>query len=102
MFTLRMEYLVEMRLKKLKIQLLKNLNLADESLNLSPKQILSDQSACCISCGDDYSLERKKLGYKVCIKCSTVKPNTFVDKGFQTREGHKIMSSKGYRNSKNR
>jgi|TARA_B110000977_G_scaffold89714_1_gene119165 hypothetical protein len=96
------EAFLKVKAVKLKIQLLKNLNLADESLNLSPKQILSDQSACCISCGDDYSLERKKLGYKVCIKCSTVKPNTFVDKGFQTREGHKIMSSKGYRNSKNR
>ena len=101
------EAFLKVKAVKLKTQLLKNLNLADEietdeTLNLSPKQIPSDQSACCISCGDDYSLERKKLGYKVCIKCSTVKPNTFVDKGFQTREGHKIMSSKGYRNSKNR
>ena len=68
--------------------------------NIKSNQIISDHKCFCITCGNEYPIERKKLGFNVCIKCSTAKAKTFVDKGFQTREGHKIMSSKGYRNSK--
>ena len=62
----------------------------------------SVNSVQCIYCKDFFPIERQRLGYKYCVKCSSEKSKTFVDKGFQTREGHKIMNSKGYRNSKNK
>ena len=61
---------------------------------------LSNKLVSCIYCKKPFPVERKKLGFNYCISCSSEKTKTFVDKGFQTREGHKIMSSKGYRNSK--
>ena len=61
---------------------------------------LSNKLVFCIYCKKPFPVERKKLGFNYCISCSSEKTKTFVDKGFQTREGHKIMSSKGYRNSK--
>ena len=62
----------------------------------------SVNSVQCIYCKDFFPIERQRLGYKYCVRCSSEKSKTFVDKGFQTREGHKIMNSKGYRNSKNK
>ncbi|MDA8904609.1 hypothetical protein N9I95_02020 [Flavobacteriaceae bacterium] len=61
---------------------------------------ISNKLLFCIYCKNPFPVERKKLGFNYCISCSSEKTKTFVDKGFQTREGHKIMSSKGYRNSK--
>ena len=61
---------------------------------------LSNKLVSCIYCKKPFPVERKKIGFNYCISCSSEKTKTFVDKGFQTREGHKIMSSKGYRNSK--
>lgn len=52
----------------------------------------------CITCGKSYPIQRKNLGYDFCVNCSTVEKKTFIDRGFQTREGHKIMKSKAYRN----
>ena len=65
-------------------------------------KILEDSKSLCSSCGKKYPIERKELGYNICINCSTEQAKTYVDKGFQTREGHKIMSSKAYRNSRNK
>lgn len=117
----KLHYLGETFLKikaiELKMNFLKNPNLEEEAKtelqklaleeetekntrNIKSNQIISDHKCFCITCGNEYPIERKKLGFNVCIKCSTAKAKTFVDKGFQTREGHKIMSSKGYRNSK--
>lgn len=104
----KLHYLGETFLKikaiDLMIKFFKKPNLEEETekntLNIKSNQIISDQDCFCITCGNKYPIERMKLGYNVCIKCSTAKAKTFVDKGFQTREGHKIMSSKGYRNSK--
>ena len=62
-----------------------------ESIKLD---MLSNIVTSCIYCNQPFPAERKKLGYSYCVKCSSEKSKTFVEKGFQTREGHKIMRNR--------
>ena len=57
----------------------------------------SSDSLTCKNCGEKYPKDRFNLGFKTCVNCSTVEPLKWVDKGFQTREGHKGMNKGKYR-----
>lgn len=62
-----------------------------ESIKLD---MLSNIVTSCIYCNQPFPVERKKLGYNYCINCSSEKSKIYLDKGFQTREGHKIMRNR--------
>ena len=56
--------------------------------------VLSNKLTSCIHCNQPFPVERKKLGFDYCVYCSSEKSKTYVDKGFQTREGHKVMRNR--------
>ena len=87
---------------KVKFNQLDNQNKVDNGLSTTNSSEGSNKLVTCIYCKDSFPIERLRLGYNYCVRCSSENSKTFVDKGFQTREGHKIMNSKGYRNSKNK
>ena len=56
--------------------------------------VLSNKLTSCIYCKQPFPVERKKLGFDYCVYCSSEKSKTYLDKGFQTREGHKVMRNR--------
>ena len=75
-------------------------NKVSKKKSIKSKKSPNKYGPYCVTCGKSYPIQRKNLGYNFCVNCSTVEKKTFKDRGFQTREGHKIMKSKAYRNSR--
>ena len=75
-------------------------NKVSKKKSIKSKSSPNKKGPHCLTCGKSYPIQRKNLGYNFCVNCSTVEKKTFIDRGFQTREGHKIMKSKAYRNSR--
>ena len=78
----------------------KSLSLSFKNQSQKPKAQLNSFSPSRKSIEYLRKLKPKIKSKSVFPKLDPNKTYRWTDKGFQTREGHKIMSSKGYRNSK--